>query len=271
MFDEKMRGVWIGQQAIVALTSKLLLAFFKTGSGRALSLCRHSEKGLLSVTDATQTNEGFSFAVNMVTASGTVASSPQGGNLLAAHQGDSVAVAGEGEDAELVYTLFDGESYHCRLAEKIRVAEGDKEDCGELSVSQKLERWSLGSGLKYDEHELQAGVTTRRYSACYNTDVAAGVHYCRVGCNGYTDKGYALLPVYAIQTKKLTIADDLPAHSGRYVPDEACFVENACAFPSDGGWYWSLKESGCDRVVLCGCNGEEYVFQSGGERYEYFE
>ncbi len=43
-----------------------------------------------------------------------------------------------------------------------------------------------------------------------------------------------------------------------YRPDEACFVTDGCAFPDDGGWYWSVREADEDRISLNGCGGDTY-------------
>jgi hypothetical protein len=43
-----------------------------------------------------------------------------------------------------------------------------------------------------------------------------------------------------------------------YVPNEDCFVPDGCAFPTDGGWYWSIKSVTDDAIYLNGCGGETY-------------
>ncbi len=35
-------------------------------------------------------------------------------------------------------------------------------------------------------------------------------------------------------------------------------MENSCAFPADGGWYWSLKEVTDGVIYLNGCGGDTY-------------
>ena len=54
------------------------------------------------------------------------------------------------------------------------------------------------------------------------------------------------------------LGNNLEAHED-YVPMEECFVEDGCAFPPDGGWYWSIKEVTADRILLNGCGGDIYV------------
>ena len=39
---------------------------------------------------------------------------------------------------------------------------------------------------------------------------------------------------------------------------EECFVADGCAFPSDGGWYWSVKEVTDDVIYLNGCGDVTY-------------
>ena len=43
-----------------------------------------------------------------------------------------------------------------------------------------------------------------------------------------------------------------------YKPVEDCFIADGCAFPSDGGWYWSVKEVTDDVIYLNGCGGVIY-------------
>ena len=38
-----------------------------------------------------------------------------------------------------------------------------------------------------------------------------------------------------------------------YRPTEDYFVPDACSFPDDGGWYWSVREVTDDVIYLNGC------------------
>ncbi len=96
------------------------------------------------------------------------------------------------------------------------------------------------------------------YSVIFSIDIPRQFIYCRVGQNAYCEKGWAMKSTTCIRKNECRmIANNLDTLKD-YIPDENCFVAGSCAFPADGGWYWSLKSIDSNVICLNGCSGEVY-------------
>ncbi|WP_310604292.1 hypothetical protein [Anaerosporobacter sp.] len=134
-----------------------------------------------------------------------------------------------------------------------------------MRIADKLELWNLGVRCFFDKlpqpNSVWASIETHRYSICFNLNADGSGVYCRVGKNGYTDKGRAMLSTICLRKDEVRMIENNMDNLEEYKPILEAFVIDSCAFPQDGGWYWSVKEVSDDSIVLHGCGGDIYEIQ----------
>lgn len=153
MAETDIHGVWIGENATVVVTSKLVIAFLRPHPGRIISVLKQENQGVIGVVDgfalgrSSRCEIGFKDKANHA--------------RIDLHTRDGVDCDGE----TLVYETHDGTTFQCALAEKIEIlGEMWPADHHEhLSVAEKLELWNLGAYFQLQDNTVAAGVNTRRY------------------------------------------------------------------------------------------------------------
>ncbi len=130
-----------------------------------------------------------------------------------------------------------------------------------LSVSEKMGAWNVNCWYIVGQSgdSVHVNLSDGRFDCHWEINVPQNSIYCRFGVNGYCDKGWAMKPTIVLRAHACEM---LPNHCEAllpYHPIEECFVPDGCAFPDDGGWYWSVKEVSSDTVTLHGCGGDTYT------------
>ncbi len=129
-----------------------------------------------------------------------------------------------------------------------------------LSLSERMRAWNVHSwyiaGEKGDS--VHCNVGNGRYDCHWQITLPENFIYCRLGVSGYCEKGWAMLPTIQLRAHACGMLPDHRDALLPYRPDEDCFVPDGCAFPEDGGWYWSVRDATEDRITLNGCGGDTY-------------
>ncbi|MGN1345584.1 MAG: RNA polymerase sigma factor [Eubacteriales bacterium] len=236
--ENGMNGIWIGENATVAITDELRMAYLRMADGRIASVLAHRDLGVVGVVYGQ--NEPYNTYSRV---------SPQKD-----HEGDTAVLDGD----TLVYTMYDGQVFRLALAESMDVQMFDRHyEAGEdRTVAEKMAKWNVGQRFAYGEKNTLAMIDTEKYSILY--DVGEDYIYCRVGQNGYCDKGWAMRSPICLRANECRMLRDNRDSMSDYHPMEECFRPDSCAFPPDGGWYWSVKEVTDDVIYLNGCGGAIY-------------
>ncbi len=130
-----------------------------------------------------------------------------------------------------------------------------------LSVSEKMRAWNVNCWyiVGQDGDSVHVNLSDGRFDCHWEMSVPQNVIYCRLGINGYCEKGWAMKPTIVLRAHACGMLPDHRDALLPYHPIEACFVVDGCAFPDDGGWYWSVKEVSDDMITLNGCGGDTYT------------
>lgn len=233
-----MNGIWIGENATVAIVDHFRISYLRLADKRIVSVLHHRDHGVVSTVYGQ--NEPYNTYSRV---------SPQKD-----HEGDTVTLDGD----TLVYTMYDGQQFRLALAESIDMQDFDKhyEADADMTLAEKMAKWGVGLNFRYSDTNPLAMIDTEKYSILY--DVGKDYIYCRVGQNGYCDKGRAMLSTICLRSDECRMLPDNRDSMSDYRPMEDCFNPDSCAFPPDGGWYWSVKEVTDDVIYLHGCGGDTY-------------
>lgn len=173
---------------------------------------------------------------------------------------DKNSVRFEEGTQKLIYTIYDGTSYELFPAESFpdNLFDRNNENTDSLALPEKMAKWNIMQYFRFNGDSLQMGLNSFKYSVCFNLDEAEDFLYCRMGQNSYCEKGWAMLPTVCIRMNECRMLEDNLLALKDYKADQECFVKDGCAFPDDGGWYWSLKEITDDAIYFNGCGGAAY-------------
>lgn len=256
-----MYGIWCGKDATVAVVEDFSIAFLRIRKDMIASILKHSRYGTVGVVYGL----GIDFDARAV----YCIKHPESGELscneavgqehLEKHSGDSYSL---GEDGSMTYRMYDGTEYPLVLAEEIHMEDFERKTPVDsiLTVAQRMALWNVSQWFGYDDGYLGADIGTQKYSIHFEISLKDNLFiYCRVGQNGYCDKGWAMRSTTCIRHMECRMIEDNLQTLQEYRPMEECFVADGCAFPSDGGWYWSLKEVTDDVIYLNGCGGDTYA------------
>ncbi len=264
-----MNGIFCGKDSTVAVADEFYIAFLRLGDGRIISLLNYANDGVVGIVSgkgaaaqySNQTNEESLYCCKDIY-SGTVRCNDDGiAAEMDAHNGDKFTVDDSGS---MTYTMYNGTVFSLELAEETGEDYYDKSKYGEpKTIPEKMAVWNICKHYHSDPGMLWVGIDTKKYSILFSIydNSENKTIYCRVGQNGYCEKGWAMLSTTCIRPHECRMIENNLDTLKDYVPDERCFVVGSCAFPRDGGWYWSLKSVEDDVIYLCGCGGATYTIE----------
>lgn len=262
MIDHNLYGIWIGENAVICLVEDFRISFLRIKPNLITAILYHNSLGVMGVVYGHGINFDAHATMSIKRADSSIFTNSDSANsYIENHSNDIVTY--DGSSNRLIYTMYDGVKYDLLLAEKIDMTEyknlKNSITDPSLSIPEKMELWNRYINFQHDIYYVTANINTRRYSIFFNLAPGGSGHaYCRVGQNGYCDKGWAMLSTVCIRHNETRMIEDNLSSLNEYKPNEDCFVPNSCAFPSDGGWYWSIKEITDDVIYLNGCGGEVY-------------
>lgn len=254
-----INGIWQGENAAAAISDELSVFFFRVEPKMIGCVLKHRNRGVIGVVYGIGENWN-SQAIYLISnpENGKIYCNKENDKRLLYHDKNSVRF--DKETQKLIYTLHDGKCYELLLAESFPDGFFDRnnENTDYLNLTEKMARWNVMQYLRFNGDSLQMGLNSLKYSVCFNLNEAENFLYCRMGQNGYCEKGWAMLSTVCIRMNECRMLEDNLATLNNYTPDEECFVENGCAFPKDGGWYWSLKSVARDAIYFNGCGDSTY-------------
>jgi len=258
--SENNYGIWIGENATIAIIDEYRISFLRIKKDLIVSVLYHNVFGTVGVVYG----YGINFDAHAVIASinpdskAIFNNSEEAKDYIQNHSKDKIVY--DKSNKSLTYVMYDGQKFGLKLAEKINMSDFEKVNKvdNSLSVSEKMALWGVGKYFEYIDGYFNVGIDTQRYSILFSFSIKDGWTYCRVGQNGYCEKGRAMLSTVCIRSKETRMLEDNLSSINEYKPVEDCFIIDGCAFPPDGGWYWSLKEATDDIIYLNGCGGQTY-------------
>lgn len=254
-----MYGIWCGKDAAVGVVEDFSVAFLRIREDVIASVLRHRSYGTVSVVYGLGKNREARavYCARHPESGESFCNEALGEEYLEKHSEDSFDV---GPDGNMTYRMYDGTDFQLAPAEEICMEEFNKKNPvdPDLSVADRMAQWNICQNFEYGEGYFEVSLTTFKYCVYYGLSVKDKYVYCRVGQNGYSEKGWAMLSTVCIRQNECRMMEDHLQALQEYRPMEECFVKDGCAFPSDGGWYWSLKEVTDDVIYLNGCGGETY-------------
>lgn len=253
-------GIWIGADAVVALVEDFRISFLRLRDDLIASILHHRQLGTLGVIYGHgKFDDAYAVMAIRQPGGGIVCNCDEAAVLLDRHAAD--AVSADPAAGRLRYLPYDGKQFDLVLADPIDMADfaPAKQDDASLSVAEKMALWNQGVSFEHQEQSVVAGIDTKRYSILFSLMPGPERNaYCRVGQNGYCEKGLAMRSTVCLRQNETRMLADNLSSLNEYHPVESCFVDGGCAFPPDGGWYWSVKEIRDDVIYLNGCNGQTY-------------
>lgn len=255
----KEYGIWCGEDATVAVIEDYSIAFLRVRKDIIASILKHRIYGTVGVV--------YGLGVDFDACAVYCAISPDtgkkycntkdGADNLVNHSRDEFYVS---ENNMLIYTMYDGTIYELELAEKINMEIFNVKNPVDNSffIAKRMALWGVNKFFEYREGYFNVGIDTEKYSICFKFSVEEKYVYCRVGQNGYCEKGRAMRSTTCIRHDECRMIEDNMQTMKVYKPMEDCFVADSCSFPSDGGWYWSVKNVTDNVIYLNGCGGETY-------------
>ena len=255
---ENMHGVWVGENAAIAITKKMQISFIRLPNNDIVSILRQANEDIIGVVYGHGRNDNNLNKIDSCYCT-TAYKDVINTELIQKHQNDEIYL----QKNKLYYKLHDGTVFPCVLAEKITISANQVippvDDS--MNVAQKLELWNLGARCFYGkqyEQGVWGGIDTRKYSICFNLNKDGSGVYCRFGKNGYTLKGQAMLSTICLRDNEVRMIENNMDNLDEYEPILDAFIVDGCSFPEDGGWYWAVKEISDDCIKLCGCGGDTY-------------
>lgn len=254
-----MFGIWCGSDATVAVAEDFSIAFLRIRKDVIASILRHRSYGTVGAV--------YGLGVNHDARAVYCIKNPESGKLfyneadgreyLERHSEDSFTMDADGS---MTYRMYDGTEFGLMLAEEIHMEDFRSETPvdPDLPVAGRMALWNVMQYFEFRDGYFTVGINTQKYSVYYSISMDDKFVYCRVGQNGYCEKGWAMLSTTCIRQNECRMIEDNLQTLQEYRPMEECFVADACAFPSDGGWYWSLKEVTDDVIYLNGCGDVTY-------------
>ncbi len=262
-----MNGIFCGKDSTVAVADEFYIAFLRLGDGRILSILKHTKDGVVGIVSGKGAAVQYSNVTDedslycfKDTSSGTRRYNDDGiSDAMDAHNGDRISIDSDGS---MTYTMYDGTIFSLKLSEETGEDYFDRLKYGEpKTVSKKMAVWNIRKHYNSDEGGVWVGIDTKKYSILFqilDNDKNKTI-YCRVGQNGYCEKGWAMRSTTCIRPNECRMIENNLDTAKDYVPDKRWFMEGSCNFPLDGGWYWSLQSVSENEIRVNGCGGSEYI------------
>ncbi|MCL2065778.1 MAG: hypothetical protein FWG98_15595, partial [Candidatus Cloacimonetes bacterium] len=147
-------GIWIGENATIAIVDGLQISFLRARDDLIISLLNHKEDGIIGVVygQGTKDKDGNSFgalrepftqtAIKHLETEKPIASSEEAKTYIRNHSTDEIRY--DPEKAKLIYTMYNGIEFELVLAEKIKAADMNQthEIDHELTIAQRLALWN---------------------------------------------------------------------------------------------------------------------------------
>ena len=252
-----MYGIWHGKDATVAVTAGFSISFLRLADDNIACVLRVYDR-IAAVVYGYGIGHKATSDFYFITPDGKEFSkTPDSKVIFDDHSDDIFDVVGE----KMIYRTFDGKEFELELAEGFDPATyftRKQPAIGECSIAEAMAKWNVYEQNWFKESDVGFGIHTEQHSIYFHVDANSGTIYCRVGKNGYCEKGWAMLSTTCVRANECRMISDNRDAKKPYHPDENCFVENGCAFPRDGGWYWSLKKVTEDVIYLNGCGDVTY-------------
>jgi hypothetical protein len=255
-----LNGIWCGKNATVAIVDDFTVSFLRIQHNTIASILRHRDYGTVGAVYGI----GVNFDAHAVYCSKNPDTGAffynviDGKNNLENHSNDIIEY--DETSQNLIYTMYDGKKFNLVSAEKIDMAIFERKNPVDntLTVAERMALWGVNKYFEYRDGYFNVGIDTEKYSIYFYFSVTDKHVYCRVGQNGYCEKGRAMLSTVCIRQNECRMLENNLLTINEYKPMEECFVADSCAFPSDGGWYWSIKKVTDDVIYLHGCGGATY-------------
>ena len=255
---DELCGIWHGKDASAAITKNFSIFFLRLEPELIAAVLDHSDYG----TVGTVYGIGKGWNANSVyriidTDSGNILCNDESDKRLKLHGNDKDEF--DGKCGKLIYTAYNGSRFELTSAEKFYpdYFVKDKNDA-HLSIAEKMAKWNILSCFICEDGAYSVHIDTLKYSAFFGFNEKEKFLYCRIGQNGYCEKGWAMLSTTCIRMNESRMLEDNLLALKDYKPNEDFFVADGCSFPDDGGWYWSVKEITDDVIYLNGCGGDTY-------------
>lgn len=254
-----MFGIWCGKDATVAAVEDFSIAYLRIREDCLACILRHRRYGTVGAV--------YGLGINWDARAVYCERHPESGEFfyneelgkeyLEKHSEDTFTVD---QDGGMIYRMYEGTEYRLELAEEICMEDFDKAPSvdPDLPVAERMALWNVMQRFEYGDGYLDVHIDTQKYSILYSFSRKDKFVYCRVGQNGYCEKGWAMLSTTCVRHNECRMIKDNLQTMQEYKPMEECFVKDGCAFPADGGWYWSLKKATEDVIYLNGCGGATY-------------
>ena len=253
-------GIWIGKDATVAIIKDFRISFLRIEKEKIASVLYHNKYGIVAVVYGLgyEFNAKADMAMKNPETGEVFSNSDSIKQILINHANDNIRY--DADNDELIYSLFNGSTYTLTIADKIDMEIFNRhcEIDNTVPVAQRMAKWCINEYFECNDSCVNVGIDTVKYSIYFYLSVTGGHTYCRVGQNGFCEKGRAMLSPICIRHNECRMLEDNNLSKNDYKPILDCFVDDACAFPPDGGWYWSLKEVTDDVIYLNGCGGVTY-------------
>ncbi len=253
-------GHWIGANAAITITPDFTVGFLRIKPDEIVSVLHHRQHGLCAVVCGHGEGWGAKAiwcGLNLAEGSRfyPMDSQTEALSLWARHEADVLSF----ESGTLNY-ISGGTTFSAQLAETIdpQLFQEHHPVDPALPVWERMRRWNVFCYFESGTDLIHAGVGTHLYAINFDLNPSGDFIYCRVGQNAYCRKGWAMRSTVCLRMQECRMLTDHLQTLAPYQPVEECFVENGCAFPPDGGWYWSLREATDDRITLNGCGGDTY-------------
>lgn len=251
-------GIWHGENASAAITEDFSIVFLRFKPELIAAVLSHAQYGVVGTAYGIgKKHDAYAVYRFVSPQSGRVCCNAEDDERLKLHENDKAEL--DSESGKLIYTAYNGSRFELTLAEKIDSGYfvKDKNDANRF-VAGKMAEWNKACRFNYGDAEIEGQINTVKYSAYFGIEPNNNFLYCRMGQNAYCEKGWAMLSTTCIRMNESRMLRDNLLALNDYIADENCFVKDGCAFPSDGGWYWSIKGVTDDVVYLNGCGGVTY-------------
>lgn len=252
-------GIWIGENSTIAIIDEYRISFLRVKKDLLIATLWHNTYGAVSVVYGFGINYDAHAAVSFMNPNTKDIFNTSGEAAMYIHNHSADKI--EYNDEKLIYTMYDGSRFELLLAEKIDMSIFDKvnEVDNSLPVTKKMALWEVCKAFEISDY-VNVRIDTEKYSILYSFSLSKKDEwvYCRVGQNGYCEKGRAMLSTVCIRQNEVRMIEDNTSSINDYKPNEDWFITDGCSFPEDGGWYWSIKEITDDVIYLQGCGGDTY-------------